>query len=67
MCWVVEPVRFEPATRWRCPPQTPLFYAVSGGAEDKIMEEAYVNGIIILEYIPRVTEKGLRHFDVSHT
>jgi hypothetical protein len=31
------------------------------------MEEAYVNGSIILEYISRVTKKGLRHFDASHT
>jgi hypothetical protein len=29
------------------------------------MEEAYVNEIKILEYIPRVTKKGLRYFDVS--
>ena len=31
------------------------------------MEEANVNGIIILEYIPRVAEKGLRHFYASYT
>jgi len=30
------------------------------------MEEAYVNRTIVLEYIPRVTEKGSRRFDVSH-
>jgi hypothetical protein len=28
--------------------------------------EAHINGIAILEHIPMVNEKGLRHFTVSH-